>query len=86
MVIVYDTTLRERISSITFEEERFMYLLVIYFAINYTCFPSLIYSPTYLPCSLYWQDTNVLLVGRGHIVKVSGNGFFNVSQILPYQP
>ena len=28
-------------------------------------------SPTFLPCSLFWQESNVLLVGRGHIVKVS---------------
>lgn len=28
------------------------------------------YSSVYLPCSLYWQDSSNLLVGRGHIVKV----------------
>ncbi|XP_064401865.1 vacuolar protein sorting-associated protein 41 homolog [Halichondria panicea] len=47
MVMVYDVALREKITSISFEEE----------------------SLVYLPCSLYWQDSSNLLVGRGHIVK-----------------
>lgn len=28
-------------------------------------------SPTVLPCSLCWVSNGLLLVGRGHLVKVS---------------
>ena len=50
MVIVYDTTLKERISSITFEEERYLYNTSHFFVDCMFSYATCMYHPSVLAC------------------------------------
>ena len=50
------------------------------------CPPLTLCSPAYFPSSLCWAESGVLLVGKGHLVKVRGGrrgeGWYRYSSLL----